>query len=71
MPKTNDVALAAFISAKTDIDGLLERLAALSAAHFECSPEDVNWSHVGTLERSSARLREITGRAFREGERAN
>lgn len=38
MPKTNDAALAAFISAKIEIDAMLERLAALSADHFECSP---------------------------------
>ena len=35
MPKTNDAALAAFISAKTEIDAMLERLAALSGDHFE------------------------------------
>ncbi len=38
MPKTNDAALAAFISAKTEIDEMLDRLAALSADHFECGP---------------------------------
>lgn len=68
MPKTNDAALAAFIWAKTEIDAILERLAALSADHFDCSPEDVNWGDVGTLERYRARLREITDMAFREGE---
>jgi hypothetical protein len=71
MPNTNDAALAAFISAKTDIDAMLERLAALSADHFECSPEDVNWGHVGTLDHYRARLREITDMAFREGEHAD
>ncbi len=35
MPKTNDTALAAFISAKAEIDAMLERLAALSGDHFE------------------------------------
>ena len=68
MPKTNDAALAAFISAKIEIDAMLERLAALSADHFECSPEEVNWGHVGTLEHYRARIREITDMAFREGE---
>ena len=71
MPKTNDAALAAFIAAKTDIDGMLGRLAALSADHFECGPEDVNWGHVGTLDHYRARLREITDMAFREGEHAD
>ena len=71
MPKTNDAALAAFISAKTDIDAMRERLAALSAEHFECSAEDVHWGHVGTLDHYRSRLREITDMAFREGEHAN
>jgi hypothetical protein len=68
MPKTNDAALAAFTSAKIEIDAMLERLAALSADHFECSPEEVNYGHVGTLEHYRARIREITEMAFREGE---
>jgi hypothetical protein len=68
MPKTNDAALHAFISAKTEIDAMLARLAALSADHFDYSPEDVNWGHVGSLDLYRARLREITDKAFREGE---
>lgn len=71
MPETNDAALAAFISAKTEFDVMLERLAALSADHFGCSPEDVNWGHVGTLDHYRAHLREITDMAFREGEHAD
>lgn len=71
MPKTNDAALAAFISAKTEIDVMLERLAALSADHFGRNPENVNWGHVGTLDHYRARLREITDMAFREGEHAD
>ena len=42
MPKINDPAPAKFISAKTEMDTLLARLAVLSADHFEFSPEDVN-----------------------------
>ena len=68
MPKTNDAALDAFIAAKTEIDAMLARLAALSADHFDYSPEDVNWGHVGTLDHYRTRLREITEMAFREGE---
>jgi hypothetical protein len=71
MPRTNDAALDAFISAKTEIDIMLERIAALSADHFECSPEDVSWGHVGALEHYCTRLREITGMAFREGEHSS
>ncbi|MFU8779280.1 MAG: hypothetical protein ACNA7M_16705 [Roseovarius sp.] len=70
MPKTNDAALDAFIAAKTEIDAMLGRLMAHSADHFDYSPEEVNWGHVGTLAHYRARLREITDMAFREGEYA-
>jgi hypothetical protein len=70
MPKTNDAALDAFINAKTEIDTILVRLATLSADHFDYSPDDVNWGHVGTLDHYRARLREITDMAFHEGEHA-
>jgi hypothetical protein len=71
MPKTNDAALAAFVAAKTEIDGMLERVAALRAEHFECSPEHVNWGDIGTLEHYRARLREITDMALRGGKHAD
>jgi hypothetical protein len=63
-------ALDAFIAAKFEIDAMLERLAALSADHFETSPEEIHWGHVGTLNHYSAKLREITDSAFKEGEHA-
>ena len=49
----------AFIAAKTEIDAMLERLAALSADHFETSPDEINWGHVGTVNHYRAKLREI------------
>ncbi len=67
---TNEKALDAFIAAKTEIDAMLERLAALSADHFETSPNEINWGHVGTLNHYRAKLREITDMAFNEGEHA-
>ena len=70
MPKTNDAALDAFIAAKIEIDAMLARLMAHSADHFGYSPDEVNWGHVGTLNHYSAKLREITDMAFREGEHA-
>jgi hypothetical protein len=66
----NSKALDAFIAAKTEIDAMLERLATLSADHFETSPEEIHWGHVGTLNYYRAKLREITDSAFREGEHA-
>jgi hypothetical protein len=66
----NTKALDAFIAAKTEIDAMLQRLAALSADHFETSPEEIHWGHVGTLNHYRAKLREITDSAFKEGEHA-
>lgn len=70
MPKTNDTALDAFIAAKAEIDAMLARLVALSAEHFQCGPDDVNWGDVGTLGHYRTRLLEITDMASSEGEHA-
>ena len=67
---TNEKALDAFIAAKTEIDAMLARLQALSDDHFETSPDEINWGHVGTLKHYRAKLREITDMAFSEGEHA-
>ncbi|MCC5968251.1 MAG: hypothetical protein JJU24_19240 [Natronohydrobacter sp.] len=64
----NTKALDAFLAAKTEIDAMLERLAALSADHFETHPDEIHWGHVGTLNHYRDRLREITDSAFKEGE---
>ena len=66
----NTKALDAFIAAKTDIDAMLARLAALSADHFKTCPDEIHWGHVGTLNHYRAKLREITDMAFHEGEHA-
>ena len=66
----NTKALDAFIAAKTEIDAMLERLAALSADHFETHPDEINWGHVGTLEHYANLLKRITDSAFSEGEHA-
>ena len=66
----NTKAIHAFIAAKTEIDAMLERLAALSADHFETNPDEINWGHVGTLNHYASLLRQITDSAFKEGEHA-
>ncbi len=37
----NSKALNAFLAAKHEIDGMLARLATLSADHFETSPDEI------------------------------
>jgi hypothetical protein len=61
-------ALAAFVSKKTEIDTMLTRLQALSDGHFNYSPDDITWGHVGTLEHYAELLKRITDSAFKEGE---
>jgi hypothetical protein len=68
--KSNEQALAAFVSKKAKIDTMLTRIQALSDDHFGYAPEDVTWSHVGTLEHYAELLKRITDMAFNEGEHA-
>ena len=63
-------ALTAFMAQKAEIDTMLARLTALSADHFDTSPEEINWGHVGILGRYACLLKQITDMAFREGEYA-
>ncbi len=67
---SNDKALTAFISAKAEIDTMLERLTTLSGDHFETNPDKINWGDVGTLNHYASLLRQITDSAFKEGEYA-
>ena len=66
----NAKALDAFVSAKFEIDTMLDRLATLSADHFDTHPDAINWGHVDTLNHYARLLRQITDSAFKEGEHA-
>ena len=68
---TNDKALAAFVAAKAEIDARLERLKGLSDEHFHANPDEIQWGHVGDLQRYASMLRQITDIAFSEGECAD
>lgn len=63
-------ALDAFMTAKFQIDAMLERLKAVSDDHLETHPDEINWGHVGTLNHYASLLRQITDSAFKEGEHA-
>ena len=68
--KSNDDALAVFVSKKTEFDAMLTRLQALSDDHFGYSPDDIRWDHVGTLGYYAELLKRVTDSAFNEGEHA-
>jgi hypothetical protein len=63
-------ALAAFVQKKTEIDAMLARFQELSDEHFGYGPDEVTWSHVGSLEQYAELLKRITDSAFKEGEHA-
>ena len=65
---SNEDALAAFVSKKAAIDAMLTRLQALSDDHFNYSPDEINWGHVGTLGYYAELLKRVTDSAFKEGE---
>ncbi|MFC3118870.1 hypothetical protein [Jhaorihella thermophila] len=64
--RNHEAALAAFVSRKVEIDEMLARLQALSDDHFNVGPDEVNWSHVGSLDHIAERLAKITAFAFGE-----
>ncbi len=64
---TNFKALDAFLAAKSEIDRLLAELAALSADHFNASPDEITWGHVGTANHIRERLQEIASFATGKG----
>lgn len=69
-PRNPASALDAFIAKKAEIDAMLERIKALSDDHFDTSPDEINWGHVGTLGHYAELLKRITDAAFKEGEHA-
>lgn len=69
--RNHERALEDFIRIKTEIDELLQRLAAASDDHFGFHPDSIHFGHVGTLGHYRALLRRITDSHFGEGEHAD
>ena len=68
--RSNDDALAAFISRRAEIDAMLARLHALSDDHFGYSPDEITWSHAEGLAHYAELLKRITDMASNEGKHA-
>jgi hypothetical protein len=68
--RSNEDALAAFVSKKAEIDTMLTRLQALSEDHFGYSPDEVTWAHVGTLEHYAGLLKPSRTRRSNQGKHA-
>ena len=69
--RSGEQALAAFVSKKTKIDRMFIRIQQLSDDHFGYSPDEITWSHLGTLGHYAELLQRITDSAFQEGEHAD
>jgi hypothetical protein len=57
--RSNEDALAAFVSKKAEIDAMLARLRALSEDHFGYSPDEITWSHAEGLAHYAELLKRI------------
>jgi hypothetical protein len=68
--RSSQDALAAFVQKKAEIDAMLAHLQALSDDHFNYSPDEIRWDHVGTLGYYAETLNRVTDSAFKEGEHA-
>jgi hypothetical protein len=68
--RSKEQALAAFVAKKAEIDAVLARLQGLSEDHFGYSPDEITWSHVGTLGYYAELLKRVTDLALKEGEHA-
>ncbi|MGE0417715.1 MAG: hypothetical protein AB7O80_12980 [Acetobacteraceae bacterium] len=57
--RNNDAALAAFMTAKAEIDALLARIQEASGNHFGAMPDRVTWGDAGSLGFVTERLQAI------------
>jgi hypothetical protein len=67
---SNEDALAAFVQRKAEIDAMLGRLQSLSDDHFNYSPDEITWDHVGSLGHYAELLKRVIDSAFHEDEHA-
>jgi len=67
-PRGSRKPLDEFIARKAESDTMLDRPKALSDEHFNWSPDEIDWGHVGTLTHYAELLKRITDAAFQEGE---
>lgn len=59
---------AEFIHKKMQIDNALERLQKLSDNFFNVTIDEIHWGHVGDITDYAKLLKEVTDKAFQEGE---
>lgn len=55
----NEEALGRFVEIVTQIRGVLEAIGEATDEHFDLTPEEIHWGHVGDAGRTLAGLTEI------------
>ena len=68
--RSNEDALAAFVQQEGRDRRDAQPPAGLSDDHFNYSPDEISWDHVGTLGYYAEMLKRVTDSAFHEGEHA-
>ena len=61
---TNQAATDAFITRKAQIDELLQKLQEASDNHFNVSPDEICYGHVGNLGYVLEKLKEVSSFMF-------
>lgn len=56
---SNEKALDRFLGTVAEIRGILEALEEANDEHYDLSPEEVHWGHVGDVERTLAGLKDV------------
>lgn len=68
--QTKETALDSFVQKKLNIDHMLNRIQQASNEHFSAHPDAISWADVGSVAEVEAKLKQITGFLFQEGEYA-
>jgi hypothetical protein len=59
MTTTNEKALARFIEINGEIETVLGELRDANCEHYDLSPDEIHWGHVGDVQRTLDGLKEI------------
>ncbi len=68
--KQKETAIDAYIGKAGNIQAMLERLTEAAGDHFGDDPDNINWSHVGSVDHIEEKLKYLCDVVFKEGEHA-
>lgn len=68
--RSNEKATAAFAARVAEILALTEEIQNAAEAHFDCTPDEIHWGHVGDATWTRNELQNVLARIRGEGEYA-